>query len=307
MGLKTKAAEAALELATNENVLDKTVGLFGMLFPYLGTTKKTVDTYMSEIQNSDLSPDVKARLMLSAKSDLKRWKNQESIADIAFKCAKEGTDFSENSGVNEDWLDRYMDSAKFVSSEDMQLIWGKILANEFEAPGSTPLNMIRILSEITSDLANAFRIICSMTVKIKPLDPNEEIENDQAMIVPYNGNKNIFDKIGLSFGAISELEALGLIKFDGIVGYVIDCHEGLYEICIDKNTDKIQNNTSQLNVGNVMLTKAGETLQKITEPIEIEEYYLMLAKYLMNKGVVYISEKLLFNENNNNNSENTIL
>ncbi len=75
MGLKTKAAEAALELATNENVLDKTVGLFGMLFPYLGTTKKTVDTYMSEIQNSDLSPDVKARLMLSAKSDLKRWKN----------------------------------------------------------------------------------------------------------------------------------------------------------------------------------------------------------------------------------------
>ena len=56
-----------------------------------------------------------------------------------------------------------------------------------------------------------------------------------------------------------------------------------------------------------MLTKAGETLQKITEPIEIEEYYLMLAKYLMNKGVVYISEKLLFDENNNNNSENTIL
>lgn len=157
---------------------------------------------------------------MNIKKDFKKIKNQKAIAQIALDNAKEGTDFSAKSGVNKDWLDRYMDSAKFVSSEDMRLIWEKILANEFEVPGSTPPNMIRILSEITSDLANAFRIICSMTVKIKPLDPNEEIENDQAMIVPYNGNKNIFDKIGLSFGAISELEALGLIKFDGIVGYV---------------------------------------------------------------------------------------
>lgn len=307
MSLKTKAAEAALELATNENVIDKTTGLLGMLFPYSGVKQKAIEMYIEDIEKSDLPRETKISLLLNIKKDFKKIKNQKAIAEIALDNAKEGTDFSDKSGVNEDWLDRYMDSAKFVSSEDMQLIWGKILANEFEIPGSTPPNMIRILSEITSDLANAFRIICSMTVKIKPLDPNEEIENDQAMIVPYNGNKNIFDKIGLSFGAISELEALGLIKFDGIVGYVIDCHEGLYEICIDKNTDKIQNNTSQLNVGNVMLTKAGETLQKITEPIEIEEYYLMLAKYLINNGVVYISEKLLFNENNSNNSENTTL
>ena len=307
MSLKTKAAEAALELATNENVIDKTTGLLGMLFPYSGVKQKAIEMYIEDIEKSDLPRETKISLLLNIKKDFKKIKNQKAIAEIALDNAKEGTDFSDKSGVNEDWLDRYMDSAKFVSSEDMQLIWGKILANEFEIPGSTPPNMIRILSEITSDLANAFRIICSMTVKIKPLDPNEEIENDQAMIVPYNGNKNIFDKIGLSFGAISELEALGLIKFDGIVGYVIDCHEGLYEICIDKNTDKIQNNTSQLNVGNVMLTKAGETLQKITEPIEIEEYDLMLAKYLINNGVVYISEKLLFNENNSNNSENTTL
>lgn len=35
-----------------------------------------------------------------------------------------------------------MDSAGFLSLEEIQWIWGKILANEFEKPGSTPPNMI---------------------------------------------------------------------------------------------------------------------------------------------------------------------
>lgn len=293
--LAKNGAKAAIDLAKN----DKAPGLLGMLFPYLGTTKRTIDAYMAEIQNSNLSPDVKARLMLSAKSDLKRWKNQESIADIAFKCAKEGTDFSEKSGVNEDWLDRYMDSAKFVSSEDMQLIWGKILANEFEVPGSTPPNMIRILSEITSDLANAFRIICSMTVTIKPADKNEKIENEQIIIVPFRENMRELQELGLSFEILGELDTLGIIKFDGILGYGTDCSEGIYEIYIQNNHDKFQNNNKQLPIGNVMLTKAGEALQKITESIDLKDYYLMIVKHLMNNNIIYISEKPLFNEDNN--------
>ena len=39
--------------------------------------------------------------------------------------------------VNEEWLDRFMDSAKFVSQEEIQAIWGKILAKEFENQENT--------------------------------------------------------------------------------------------------------------------------------------------------------------------------
>jgi hypothetical protein len=107
---------------------------------------------------------------------VKKIKNQKAVAEIAMENAKPGTDFSENSGVSEEWLDRFMDSAGFVGTEEIQWIWGKILANEFERPGSTPPNMIRILSEITPGLASAFRYICSMCIWILPLNEKGDIQ-----------------------------------------------------------------------------------------------------------------------------------
>lgn len=44
MGIETAAGvagKAALEFVQNENVLNKTVGALGMLFPYAGITKKS--------------------------------------------------------------------------------------------------------------------------------------------------------------------------------------------------------------------------------------------------------------------------
>lgn len=286
MSLKTKAAEAALELATNENVLDKTTGLLGMLFPYSGVKQKAIEMYIEDIEKSDLPRETKISLLLNIKKDFKKIKNQKAIAEIALDNAKEGTDFSDKSGVNEDWLDRYMDSAKFVSSEDMQLIWGKILANEFEIPGSTPPNMIRVLSEISTDLANEFRKICSMTVTINPLEKDGKIENGPILIVPFSENRLVFEKIGLRFGVLGELETLGLIKYSGS-GYGIDCHKGIYEICIHNNIYRIQNSENTFPVGNVMLTDAGEALQKITEPIEIDEYNHMMTNYMTSQRIEY--------------------
>ena len=89
--------------------------------------------------------------------------NQSKIAKIALESAKEGTDFSESSSVDDDWLARYMDFAKFISNEDKQIIWGKILAGEFQSPGSTPPQLARILSEITEHHANIFNNICNLS------------------------------------------------------------------------------------------------------------------------------------------------
>ena len=165
MGIETAAGvagKAALELVQNENVLNKTVGALGMLFPYAGITKKAVDMYIAEIEKSDMPIDAKMYAMMNAKKQLKQMKNQKQIAEIAMQNAKEGTSFTSDCGVSEEWLERFMDSAAYVSDENIQLIWGKILSNEFDNPGTTPPNMIRILSEMTPTYAKAFRQLCSM-------------------------------------------------------------------------------------------------------------------------------------------------
>lgn len=289
----TAAVKTAVDLVKNENILNKTVGGMGMLFPYAGLKQKAVNMYIEEIEKSDMTPEAKVFAVLNIKKTFKKIKNQQSISEIAIANAKEDTDFSEKSGVSEEWLERFMDSAGFVSSEDMQLIWGKILANEFEEPGTTPPNMIRVLSEITPVLARAFRKICSMRIWVCPLLEDENIEMAfQKTFVPYNGHEDALREMGISFNILNELETLGVIKVSTISGYVskkIDNAKVL--LCIGDKLEVVnEHKKGQVPIGNVMLTSVGEALQRITETEEIPNYYEMIKEYVLKNGAKFAEE-----------------
>lgn len=295
----TAIAKTAVDLVKNDNVLNKTAGIMGMLFPYAGLKQKAVNMYIEEIEKSDMTPEAKVFTVLNIKKTFMKIKNQKSIADIAIENVKEGTDFSEKSGVSEEWLDRYMDSAGFVSSEDIQLIWGKILANEFERPGSTPPNMIRILSEITPKLARAFRVICSMNIFVCPLKEDGNIVRGfRQLFVPYKMNNDRLYELGLSFSVLNELEALGVIRFNSISGYV---SKGITQekvlLCIgDKLAVLDDHNNNEVPIGNVLFTSVGKALQSITDPEDIEDYYDMVKKYLVSEQVKLAEEHDYFSE-----------
>ncbi|MCR5835659.1 MAG: DUF2806 domain-containing protein [Lachnospiraceae bacterium] len=289
----TAVAKTAVDLVKNENVLNKSVGVMGMLFPYAGLKQKAVEMYVEDIEKSDLPAETKVFMVLNTKKTFKKIKNQKAIAEIAMENAKQGTDFSDDSGVSEEWLDRFMDSAGFVSSEEIQWIWGKILANEFEKPGSTPPNMIRILSEFTPGLAAAFRYICSMCIWILPLGDNGEIQGGfQKLVVPYNNNDEKFRECGVSFNVLNELETLGVIRFESLAGYI---SKGFLNdkilICVGDELDVIEEyQKGELPIGNVMLTSVGEALKTITDSVEISGYYEMVKKYMLDKGVKFSDE-----------------
>jgi len=285
-----KAVNTAVDLAKDEKVRKEASGFLGKLIPYFGLEKEALDTYIEEIKKSDLSPDIKARLILTAKSDLKKWKNQESIAEIAFKNAKEGTDFSEKSGVDEEWFERYMDAAKFVSSEEMQLIWGKILAGEFEKPGSTPPNMIRILSEITPELAQAFQKICSMKVSICPIKELNEMEakievrdTREVIVIPYSKE---LEKLDLTLSLFNELDALGVLKYSWD-DYGFKTSSSKMVLYVEDELEIINFSIEGIPSGLVALTNAGEALRIIIEPIKIDGYYDMVKRYMIKKGVKF--------------------
>ncbi|WP_288776433.1 DUF2806 domain-containing protein, partial [uncultured Eubacterium sp.] len=184
------AIDKLIETVT-EKVIDSenTMKLCGMLFPYIGLNKRAVGMYAEELEKSNLSVEAKLYYLLNAKKELKQIKNQRTIAEIAINNAIPETDFSRKSMINEEWLDRFMDSAKFVSQEEIQVIWGKILAKEFEKPGKTPTSMIRILSEITPELALVFKKICGMKILFSEIaETGEPGETNQIVFVPYDKN-----------------------------------------------------------------------------------------------------------------------
>lgn len=282
MGLKEDATKKAIDVAG-----DNAPSVLGMLFPYAGLKRKAVDVYVADIEKSDLSREIKAYLIANAERDIKRIINQKSIADIAINNASIGTDFSDKSRVNEEWLERFMDSAAYVSDESVQIIWGKILAGEFEQPGSTPPNMTRILSELTPNLAIAFNKICSMRVFLCQLTEDELIKNGfYKLIVPYHGNMDSFLEMGISFKTLNELETIGLIKVDTIGGYVTNSEKLSSALISDGKRVGIVRNikNDQLPIGNVLLTLAGDALSKILDDEVSPElgYYEMLENYYEN-------------------------
>lgn len=283
LGTLAGAAKGAAELA------NKNSGFFGKLRPYFGLKKKAVDIYIEDIEKSDMPADTKAYLIMNTKKHFKELKNQAAIAEKAIENAKEGTDFSENSKVDEEWLDRFMDSAKFVSSEEMQLIWGKVLAGEFEKPGSTPPNMRRILSEFTPELAQAFRIICSMKVEIFSINDNKKIIFSD-VILPFGVSATEIQKYGLTMSMLNELEMLGVIKIYDVGNAALDVATENALIYTQNILTKIYiyNPTKIIPIGKVVLTLAGKSLQAITETIEIEGYYELIKNYLIKYGIEFI-------------------
>lgn len=169
-------------------------------------------------------------------------------------------------------------------------MWGKILAKEFEKPGSTPHNMVRILSEIASEHAEAFQKICSMKRISLFTDGDGSIkEIRRNIVVPYEGNEAEFRALGLSFDLLNELETLGLIKFDSVAGFVtLNVPEKGVVTYIDGVTQEIESHRKdQLPIGNILLTEAGDCLCRIIQPTPIPNYISLEKKYMISNGVVF--------------------
>ena len=293
----TTIEKTVADLVKSDDALKESSKIFGMLFPYAGKRKKAADMYITDIENSDLPIETKILLVLDIKKKFKEIKNQGNIVDVAMNNAKPGTDFSEKSGVSEEWLDRFMDSARFVCAEDVQLIWGKILANEFERPNSTPPNMIRILSEITPDLAKAFSLICKMEIWIVILDYKDDVEKVEKMVcVPLINSSDELYEIGIDYDILSELETLGLVRFKTTTGFAI---QGVMDekilVSAGGKIDVIENNKKgEIPLGNIRLTTAGEALRSIMhydgEGECIENYFEKVKEYMIIKGIGFAAK-----------------
>ena len=63
-----------------------------------------------------------------------------------------------------DWTARFFDHVQDVSSEDMQMIWAKILAGEVECPGRTSLRTLDTLRNMTKRDAEMFHEVCNFVL-----------------------------------------------------------------------------------------------------------------------------------------------
>lgn len=223
----------------------------------------------------------------SSKFAAKVIKEQINLDDITLNAAKEilrnnleYENLLDVKEISDDWLNEFENLAKLKSSEDMKLVFGKILSGEIINPGSFSIRTIKIISQLDNEAAILFQKICSSSISLK-------IGNNivDVRMVSFKGSpaSNSLSEFGLSFDSLNILQEYGLIISDynsyGTYSHSIAVkpYKPIFNINFQEkeyylspiNEEKYETN---LKLNGVALTKAGKELFSII-PVEINNNY----------------------------------
>ena len=119
---------------------------------------------------------------------------------------------SNNSEIDEDWLENFDAEARKKNTTEMQSYFAKILAGEIIAPNSFSIKSLRILGNMDKQVARLFQKFCSNCILLsefggKPID---------ARMISISGNwaSNSLSKYGFTFGKLNILNEYGLVISD---------------------------------------------------------------------------------------------
>lgn len=225
--------------------------------------KTAINTYIKEIQQKDYDPLTKAALISKAKQTIKEYSNQNNIVAIAMQALQSDAKPEE---IENDWLVRFMDKAKHVSSQEFQGIWGKILARECNKPGSIPPALLYTLEKMDKEDAEAFTALCRISVKMDE-EASPVVINER-----FSEYKNL---IGVNFDKLLSLNALGLIEMN--LGMLDSCYvlesDQLPAVITYYGKKYESPKKLRINVGNVLFTKTGQALYHSIEVGEVDGFW----------------------------------
>ncbi len=140
-------------------------------FPYIPSdqmSEEELEQYINKQVNqiypqNELNPNEKVNLYLRArKSFIHELMQKQNNLETIFKIALEEVgDKVSDEPVDANWRAHFFEKARNVSTEEMQKIWGKILAGEVMKPGTVSLRTLDIVSKLTSDEARFFEKYCA--------------------------------------------------------------------------------------------------------------------------------------------------
>ena len=140
-------------------------------------------------------------------------KRQRNIETIIRETALElGDKDVPDSAADPDWTARFFNDIQDVSSEEMQLLWARVLAGEIERSGSTSIKTLSILRNLDQTTAGIFSKLRSACVSVT-IDDTWVIDARVPSLGRDAGN-NALEKYGLGFGNLNVLNEHGLIISD---------------------------------------------------------------------------------------------
>lgn len=104
--------------------------------------------------------------------------------------------------LDEDWTTRFFKIAEEVSNEEMQALWGKILAGEIKQPKSYSLRTLELIRNLSKNEADVFMKVANFAIK----------SGSKNYLFEGNDDKFLKDKCNINYTDIALLTEIGLIQ-----------------------------------------------------------------------------------------------
>ena len=212
--------------------------------------------------------------------NFKEQKRQKNIEEITQKAANnlESESNVSNEPVDEDWTTRFFDYAEDISNEEMQDLWGRILAGEIKQPNSYSLRTLDILRNLSKEEAQVFMKFANLEIQ----------SSGVSFVLNFDKEKLLEDKYQFKFADRLLLEELGLITAN-ILGFKIGKtdSEPLRSVFIAGNSIIVQDkkdNRPEQQLQVLVFTKIGGQLLKLVDNSPQLDYIQLLASKLNRKN-----------------------
>ena len=151
--------------------------------------------------------------VISERIQFQEEKRQANLESVVRTAAEQlGDKRVADSEPDHDWTARFFSDVQDVSSEEMQLLWARILAGQVEREGSVSIRTLQILRNLDRVTARLFRTFCSMCVFFP--GGTEAVIDGRVPSLGGNAAQNALKKYGLGFDPLCKLNEHGLIISD---------------------------------------------------------------------------------------------
>ncbi|MCL2721019.1 MAG: DUF2806 domain-containing protein [Treponema sp.] len=208
--------------------------------------------------------------------EIRRQTNIDNVVKLAINELKDDNNIS-STPVDKDWAVRFFNIVEDISNEQMQQLWGKILAGEVKSPNSFSLHTIEYLKNMSKEEADLFSEAA-----------NYVIHDSEDPVIFKSYDKEMLENNGFSFDDVLSLIELRLIHSETNIGKVIPklsedisiiFYSGTYKIKVIKKA-----NTPKCEIPVYKFTAIGNELIKLLTITPIDNYINEFKLFLQKSG-----------------------
>jgi len=137
----------------------------------------------SEIQRifGEDEPSIQAAENL-VKKERRRFENKRRVVEAAVEDLSENSDLASDldmGNLSPDWISKFERFSEDASSEEVQLLWGRILSGEVRKPGTFSSSTLRFISELDAETAKSFEEVAKLRLETGLLPREKSLAGDR--------------------------------------------------------------------------------------------------------------------------------